>query len=147
VINVFFISSYGINTHVIHLLMLFEHWYHVHCVDTNVICLFISFKHKCCMSICVFYTRKSYTRLLCLNNARHSCLTNTNIWNNKFCMDLEQTHEACKFVMKIPLLVVICGSINFLIWIKVEVEHRSCLLKNLENLLEYWNSKVHIYNT
>jgi hypothetical protein len=27
-------------------------------------------------------------------------------------------------------LVLIYGSIDFLIWIKVEVEHRSCLLKN-----------------
>jgi len=30
---------------------------------------------------------------------------------------------------KIPLLVVTCGSIIFLIWIRIEVEHRSCLLK------------------
>jgi hypothetical protein len=22
-----------------------------------------------------------------------------NLWNNKFCIDLEQAHEACKFVM------------------------------------------------
>jgi hypothetical protein len=29
-------------------------------------------------------------------------------------------------------LAVICGSIDFLIWIRAEVEHRSWLLKNLE---------------
>jgi hypothetical protein len=100
--NVFFIGSYGINIDVIHLLVLFEHWYHVHCLDTNVICLFISFKHGCCMSICFVYTQKTYVRLSCLNNARHLCLTNINLCNNKFCTDLERTHEDCKFVMKIP---------------------------------------------
>jgi len=31
---------------------------------------------------------------------------------------------------KIPFLVLIYGSIDFLIWIKVKVEHKSCLLKN-----------------
>ncbi len=31
---------------------------------------------------------------------------------------------------KIPLLVIICGLINFFIWIRVEVENNSCLLKN-----------------
>jgi hypothetical protein len=41
-----------------------------------------------------------YTQLSYLNNAQHSCLTNMNLWNNKFCMDLEWTHEAYKFVMK-----------------------------------------------
>jgi len=97
--NLLFIGSYGINTNVIHLLVLFKHWYHAHCLDTNVICLFILFKHGCCMFICVVYTRKSYTQLSCLNNARHSCLTNTNLWNNKFRMDLKWTHEVCKFVM------------------------------------------------
>jgi hypothetical protein len=32
-------------------------------------------------------------------------------------------------------LAVICGSIDFLMWIKVEVEHRSCLLKSFEKIL------------
>jgi len=36
---------------------------------------------------------------------------------------------------KIPFLTVICGSIDFLIWIRVEVKHRSCLLKSLEKSL------------
>ncbi len=36
---------------------------------------------------------------------------------------------------KIPILAVIYGSIDFLIWITVEIEHRSCLLKNLEKSL------------
>ncbi len=36
---------------------------------------------------------------------------------------------------KIPFLVVIYGSIDFLIWIKVEVEHKSCLLKNHDKSL------------
>jgi hypothetical protein len=97
--NLFFISSYGINTNVIRLLVLFEHWYRAHYLNTNVICLFVSFKRRCCMFIHVVYTRKSYTWLLCLNNAQHSCLTNMNLWNNKFRMDLEWSHEACKFLM------------------------------------------------
>jgi hypothetical protein len=51
-------------------------------------------------SICVVYTWKLYIWLSNLNNVRHSCLTNTNLWNKfRFCTDLEQTHEACKFVM------------------------------------------------
>ncbi len=92
--NLLFIGSYKINMDVIHLLVLFEHWYHAHCLDTNVICLFVSFKHGWYMSMCVVYTRKSYTWPSYLNNAQHLCLTNTNLWNSKFC-----TQETCKFVM------------------------------------------------
>ncbi len=33
---------------------------------------------------------------------------------------------------KIPFLAVICGSINFFIWIKAKIEHRNWLLKNLD---------------
>jgi hypothetical protein len=76
---------------------LFEHWYHVHCFNTNIICLFILFKHECCMSIRVVYTWKSCTWLPYINNAQH--LNNASLWNNKFCMHLEWTHEACKFMM------------------------------------------------
>jgi hypothetical protein len=36
---------------------------------------------------------------VCLNNAWHSCVNNTNPWNNKFHMDLERTHKVYKFVM------------------------------------------------
>ncbi len=97
--NVLFIGLYGINMNVINLLVLFEHWYHAHCLDTNVIWLFILFKHGCCMSIRVVYTRKSYTWLSCLNNAQHSCLTNTNLWNNRFRTNLKQAHETYKLVM------------------------------------------------
>jgi hypothetical protein len=50
------------------------------------------------MSIHVVYKQKSCTWFPCLNNAQHSCLNIMNIWNNKFCTDLKQTHEACKFV-------------------------------------------------
>jgi hypothetical protein len=32
-------------------------------------------------------------------------------------------------------LAVIYGLIDFLIWIRAEVEHKSCLLKNLEKSL------------
>jgi hypothetical protein len=49
--NVFFISSYEIDTNVIHLFELFEHQCHMHCLYMNVICLFILFKQGCCMSI------------------------------------------------------------------------------------------------
>ncbi len=88
-----------IDMDVIHLLGVFEHWYHANYLDMNFICLFVSFTHKCCISIHVVYTRKSWTQLLCLNNARHLCLNNMNLWNNRFCTNLDWTHETCKFVM------------------------------------------------
>jgi len=97
--NLLFISSYGIDMDVIHLFVLFEHRCHVHRLDTNVICLFILFKHECCVFIRIVYTRKLCTWFLCLNNAWHSCVNDMNPWNNRFCMDLEWTHEAYKFVM------------------------------------------------
>jgi len=77
--NLLFIGSYGI--------------------DTNLICLFLFFKHRCCLSICVVYAWKSCKSFPCLNNAWHLCVNNTNPWNNKFLTDLERTHEAYKFVM------------------------------------------------
>jgi hypothetical protein len=97
--NFLFIGLYGINTYVIHLFVLFEHQCHANCLNTNVICFFILFRHGCYMSIHVVYTWKSCTWLPCLNNVWHSCLNNTNLWNNKFCTYLEQNHEAYKFVM------------------------------------------------
>jgi hypothetical protein len=97
--NLLFTGSNGIDTYVIHLLVLFKHWCQVHCLEAKVICLFTLFKHECCMSIRIVYTWKSCTQLSYLNNAWHSCLNHTNPWNNKFCMDLEQTHETYKFVM------------------------------------------------
>jgi len=78
--NLFFINPYGINIDVIHLLVLFKYWCRVHCLDMNVICLFVLFKHEYCVSICIVYTRKSCTWLLCLNNAWDSCVNNTNPW-------------------------------------------------------------------
>jgi len=45
--NLFFIGSYGIDMDVIHLLVLFEHQCHVHCLYTNVICMFVLFRHNC----------------------------------------------------------------------------------------------------
>jgi hypothetical protein len=54
--NLLSIGLYGINTNIIHLLLLFEHQCRVHYLDTNVICLFVLFKHRCFMSICVVYT-------------------------------------------------------------------------------------------
>jgi hypothetical protein len=102
----FFISSYGIDMDVIHLFVLFEHRCHVHCLDMNVICLFVLFKHECCVSIHIVYTRKSYTWLSCLNNAWHSCVNDTNPWNNIFHPDFKRTHEAYKFVMLKDILRV-----------------------------------------
>jgi hypothetical protein len=68
--------------------------------DTNDICQFVFFIYWCCMFICVVYIWKLCTwQLPCLNNAQQSCLSNMNPWNNRFHMDLEQNHEACKFVM------------------------------------------------
>jgi hypothetical protein len=90
---------------IIHLLVLLEHWWYVHCLNTNVICLFVLFRHGCCMFIRVVYTQKSCTWLLCLSNAWHLCLNDMNLWNKRFCMDLEWTHEAYKFVM--PLLIIL----------------------------------------
>jgi len=48
------------NTDVIHLLVLFEHWYYAHCLDMNIICLFLSFKHR---FVCLFmlFTHKNRT--------------------------------------------------------------------------------------
>jgi len=67
--NLLFISLYGIDTNVIHLLVLFELQCRVHCLNTNVICTFVLFKHKCCVSIHIVYTQKLCTPLACLNNA------------------------------------------------------------------------------
>jgi hypothetical protein len=83
----------------IHLFVLFEHQYHVHCLDMNVICLFVLFRHECCVFVCIVHTQKSCTQLLCLNNAWHSCVNNVNPWNNRFHKNLEQTHKTYKFVM------------------------------------------------
>jgi hypothetical protein len=105
--NLLYISSYGIDMDFIHLLVLFEHWSHVHLFRHEChICLFVLFKHKCCMSICVVYTQKSCTRCSCLNNAWHSCLNNMNLWNIKLHIDLEWTHEAYKFVMNHIILSI-----------------------------------------
>jgi hypothetical protein len=54
--NLFFIGSYEIDMDVIHLFVLFKHRCHVHCLDTNVICmldmnvvcLFVLFTYKSC---------------------------------------------------------------------------------------------------
>jgi len=56
-------------------------------------CLFILFKYEYCMFIPLVYKQKSCTQLLCLNNAWHLCSNNTNLWNNKFHMNLKWTHE------------------------------------------------------
>jgi hypothetical protein len=76
-----FIGLYEIDMDVIHLLVLFEHRCHVHCLCTNVICMLVLFKHICCMSICVVHTWKLCTQFPCLNNAWHSCLNNMNLWS------------------------------------------------------------------
>jgi hypothetical protein len=44
--NLLFISSYGINIDVMHLFIMFEHQYHMHCLDMNVVCLFVLFTHE-----------------------------------------------------------------------------------------------------
>jgi hypothetical protein len=67
--NLFFISLFGIDMDVIHLLVLFEHRCCVHCLNMNVICLFVLFRHECCVSIRIVYTQKSCTQLPYLNNA------------------------------------------------------------------------------
>jgi hypothetical protein len=82
--NLPFIGSYGIDIDVIHLLVLFEHQCRVHCLNMNVICLFVLIRHGCCMFIRVVYTQKLCMWLPCLNNAWHSCLNDMNPWNNSF---------------------------------------------------------------
>jgi hypothetical protein len=45
---------------------------------------------------------------------------------------------------KIPFFAIICGSIDFLIWIKTKVEHRGCFLENPITHLEFlipWTPK------
>jgi hypothetical protein len=59
--NLFFIGLYGIDMDFIHLFVLFEHRCHVHCLNTNVICLFVLFKLECCVSIHIVYTQKLCT--------------------------------------------------------------------------------------
>jgi hypothetical protein len=49
--NLIFKGLYGIDTDVIHLFVLFEHF-----LNITIICLFVLFKHNCCMFICVIYT-------------------------------------------------------------------------------------------
>jgi hypothetical protein len=81
-------------------------WYRCHSftyiVWTLMLC--VLFKHKCymfdriikheyCIFIRVIYKQKSCLQLLCLNNAWHLCLNNTNLWNNRFRMNLKRTHE------------------------------------------------------
>ncbi len=39
--NLFFKGSDGVNTYVIHLFVLFEHRYHVHCLNITITCLFV----------------------------------------------------------------------------------------------------------
>jgi len=72
IIEFFFIGSYGIDTNVIHLLELFEHRCHVHCLYMNVICLFVLFKQGYRMSIC--HTSKYFEVFKCesqsVNNGR-----------------------------------------------------------------------------
>jgi hypothetical protein len=70
------------------------------------------FKHRCCMSIYVVYTQKSWTQLLHLNNAQYLCLSNINLWNNKFQMDLQWTHETCKFVMYVCVSMCMCVCVD-----------------------------------
>jgi hypothetical protein len=82
--NLFFISLFGIDMDVIHLLVLFEHRCCVHCLNMNVICLFVLFRHECCVSIRIVYTQKSCTQLPYLNNAWHSCVNDTNPWITNF---------------------------------------------------------------
>jgi hypothetical protein len=43
--NLFFIGLYEIDTNVIHLPVLFEHRCRAHCLDTDVVCLFMLFTH------------------------------------------------------------------------------------------------------
>jgi hypothetical protein len=135
--NLFFISSYGINMNVIHLLVLFEHWCHEHYLDTNVICSFILFRHRCYVPICVVYTWKK----LCLSNAWHFCLNNMNLWNNKFHMDLKQTYGTCKFVMTITWLFECWSNQHAILWqrspIKWCMEKKVIFLKWGQYLIQF----------
>jgi hypothetical protein len=131
--NFLFISLYEINMNVIHLLVLFEHRCCVHCLNTNVICMFILFRHKCYVSIRIAYIRKLCTQLLFLNNAWHSCVNDTNPWNNKICTNLEQTHETYKFVMilLLPFMLLLLALMMLLCppFVLLElVPHLYCIL-------------------
>jgi hypothetical protein len=59
--NLLFIGLYGMDTDAIHLLVMFEHWCRVHCLDTKVICLFILFKHENYVSLHIVYIWKLCT--------------------------------------------------------------------------------------
>jgi len=40
----------------------------------------------------------------------------------------------------IPFFAIIYGSVDFFIWIRAKVEHKSCLLKNLEKSWKFLDS-------
>jgi hypothetical protein len=54
--------------------------------------------NKHCICYGMFYCDCTY-----LNNVPHSYLNNRKPWNKKLHMDLEWTHETCKFVVN-PIL-------------------------------------------
>ncbi len=47
---------------------------------------------------------------------------------------------------KIPFFAVIFGSLDILIWIRVEAEHILCSLKS-PIIFNFWKSKEHVYST
>jgi hypothetical protein len=57
--NLFFIGLYGLNIDVIHLFVLFKPWCHAHCLNMNVMCLFIWFRHIC-WCLFVLFTQKNH---------------------------------------------------------------------------------------
>jgi hypothetical protein len=63
--NLHFMGLYGIYTDVIHLFVLFEHQDVVHCLNTNVICMFVFLVTNV---VCLFmlFTHESCTHNFCV---------------------------------------------------------------------------------
>jgi hypothetical protein len=75
--NYFFIGLYCIDMDIICLFILFKHECHAHCLNTNVICYLYTFEHDCHMSIHLVSTWRSCPQISCLDYTWHSCLNNT----------------------------------------------------------------------
>jgi hypothetical protein len=63
--------------------------------DIDVVCLFMLF------TSCAQVHKKTHNFIIRAQHLWNGMLSlnNTYLWYNRFCMDLERIHEACKFVI------------------------------------------------
>jgi len=117
--NLFFIGSYGIDINV---------FIYVYFLNINVMCIvltIISYAYLYCLSwmlyvfLCCLHMKVVYTTSMF---KWHSCLSNTNPWNNKFHTNLKRTYEACKFVM----------------YVFATLHTSKCFIKHFINFQQVW---------